>query len=145
MSNAKRDGENRRGAMGAAVSDQIVARDYLSRAEALLAGRARRTVEANRPAVARTLTISVTAVERIRHMRRQIIPAWLKEKIISLFIDAAQAELRAIEHEIEVARQIGLGNGDSKLIEARARAATLVRILDCVATEGSSASGGNEA
>jgi hypothetical protein len=133
---AKRDGDFRQGAMAAAASDRMVASDYLTRAENLLAGQASRSVENNRPHVARVLRVSEATCSNIRRGRRQIIPAWLKENIISLFIHAAEAELRAIENEIDVARQIGLGNGDSKLVEARARAANLVRVLEAVNSEG---------
>jgi hypothetical protein len=134
---AKGDGEIRRGAMAAAASDRLIASNYLKRAEDLFARQRCQTVEEVRPFVAGKLSISVSAAEFIRRMRRQIVPSWLKERIVLLFIEAAQAELRAIEHEIEVARQIGLGNGDGKLIAARARATALVDLLDSVATESS--------
>lgn len=136
MRSAKRDGEIRRGAMAAAASDRLIASTYLTRAEDLLARQTRRTVEENRPQVARRLDISISACDFIRRQRRKIVPAWLKEKIIGLFIQAAQAELLAIEHEIEVARQIGMGNGDGALIAARARAAALVNVLDSITSEG---------
>jgi hypothetical protein len=139
---AKRDGDFRQGAMAAAASDRMLASDYLTRAEDLLATQTGRTVDANRPYVARALQITVSSCHNIRRQRRKIVPGWLKEKIIGLFVDAAQNELRAIEHEIEVARQIGLGNSDGKLIEARTRAAALVRILDSVCSEGASAGPG---
>jgi hypothetical protein len=117
----------------------MIASTYLTRAENLLARQTRRTIEENRPHVARKLDISVSAIDFIRRQRRKIVPAWLKEKIIRLFIQAAQNELMAIEHEIEIARQIGLGNGDSALIAARARASALVSILDNVTSEGAGA------
>ena len=125
--------------MSAAASDCMVASTYLTRAERLLAQQAGRSVEGNRPNVARRLSVTVSACADIRRRRRQSIPGWLKEKIISLFIEAAQAELRAIEHEILVARQIGLGNSDGALIAARARAAALVDILDGINSEGAGA------
>lgn len=139
---AKRDGQIGQGAMAAAASDRLIASRYLTRAEDLLAGQRKRTVEDNRPYVARALRISASTVHNIRRARRKIVPGWLKEKIVGLFIEAAQAELMAIEHEIEVARQIGLGNGDGALIAARARAANLVSILDGISSEGA---GGNPA
>lgn len=136
---AKRDGEKRRGAMAAAASDRLIASNYLKRTEDLFARQRCQTLEEVRPFVAGKLSISVSAAEFIRRMRRQIVPSWLKERIVALFIEAAQAELRAIEHEIDVARQIGLGNHDGKLVAARSRAAQLVQLLDCVVTEGSGA------
>jgi hypothetical protein len=137
--NAKRDGEFRQGAMAAAASDQLVASKYLARAEDLLAAQRSRTVEDNRPYIARALQISASTVHNIRRARRKAVPGWLKEKIISLFVEAAQAELRAIEHEIHVARQIGLGNSDGALVAARTRAAALVDILDGISSEGAGA------
>lgn len=136
---AKRDGDFRQGAMTAAALDQQVARKYLTLAEDFLAKQSRRSVEDNRPNVARKLDTSVSTVSNTRRGRNKIVPAWFKEKIIRLFIQAAQNEMMAIEHEIEVARQIGLGNGDSALIAARARASALVTILDGVVTEGAGA------
>jgi hypothetical protein len=133
---AKRGGDFRQGAMTSAASDQTIASDYLIRAEKILAVRQGCTVEENRPAIARALDVSVTSVERIRHKRRKVIAAWLKDKIVNLFIEAAQAELRSLTHDIEIARQIGLGNGDGALIEARARAQALVKILDDISSEG---------
>jgi hypothetical protein len=138
--NAKRDGQIGQGAMTAATSDRMVASDYLMRAENLLAGQAQRTVEDNRAHVARVLRISEATCQNIRRGRRKIVPGWLKEKIVGLFIDAAQLELMALEHEIIVARQIGLGNSDSKLLAARARAANLVSVLDSISSEGAGAS-----
>lgn len=137
--NAKRDGDFPQVKMSAAASDCMVASTYLTRAESLLAQQTGRTVESNRPNVARRLSVTVSACADIRRRRRQSIPAWLKEKIIALFIDTAQAELRAIENEIAIARQIGLGNGDGKLIAARARASALVSILDSISSEGAGA------
>lgn len=136
MKNANGGGDFRRGAMIAAATDQLIASDYLTKAESLRAAQSRRTVEENRPAIARALDISVTSIERIRHRKRKTVPAWLKERIVHLFIQAAQDELKALQHAVDIARQIGLGNGDSALIEARARAADLVRILDDVTSEG---------
>lgn len=136
MENANRGGEFRQGAMIAATTDQAIASDYLTRAENLIAVQRKRTVEENRPAIARALEVSVTALERIRHKRRKMVPGWLKDKIVRLFIEAAQAELRALENEIFVARQIGVGNSDGALIEARTRAAALVKILDDICSEG---------
>jgi hypothetical protein len=139
VSNAERDGEIRRGAMGAAASDRLIASNYLTRAEDLLSRQTRQTIEENRPLVAHKLAISESACDFIRRQRRKIVPAWLKERIVNLFIQVAQAELRAIENEIATARQIGLGNGDGKLIAARARASALITILDSVSSESAGA------
>ena len=133
---ANRGGQIGQDAMSAAATDRLIASSYLTRAEDLLAKQSKRSVEDNRPHIARTLRISSATVRNIRRARRQTVPGWLKEKIIGLFVDAAQAELRAIQNEIDIARQIGLGNHDSKLVAARARAAALVEILDDVALEG---------
>jgi hypothetical protein len=133
---AKRDGDFRQGAMIAAVSDRQVASLYLAKTEDLIARQKKRTVEEVRPVVARSLKITASAADFIRRNRRKVVPSWLKENIVALFIDTAQAELRAIENEIQIARQVGLGNSDGKLIAARARAAALVDILDSISSEG---------
>lgn len=127
--------------MVAAVSDRVIASEYLLRAENLLSAQTGRSVDENRGYVARKLKITVAACANIRRQRRKIVPSWLKEQIVSLFIDCAQNELRAIEHEIEVARQIGLDNSDDKLSAALARAKALVAVLNSVSSEGTPASG----
>lgn len=127
----KRDGEFcRQGKMAVAANDGSMASAYLSRAEDLIAKQRQQPVDVVRPAIASKLKITVSAAEFIRRGRRKIVPAWLMDGIVSLFIEAAQAELRAIEHEIEIARQIGLDPRDDALIAAKTRAASLVRILE---------------
>ena len=134
--NAKRDGEFRQGAMSAAALDRDIASKYLARAEDMLAARRKVSVEENRSSVARTLRVSASTVRNIRYSRLNVVAGWLKENIISLFIDAAQAELVAIEHEIQIARQVGAGNSDGALNKIRDRAAAIVAILDEISAEG---------
>ena len=136
MRTTNEGGESRHGAMTAAVNDGTAASAYLTRAENLIAKQKGRTVDSVRPAIAAGLKITVSAAHFIRRGRRKVVPSWLKQNIIALFIKAAQDELAAITHEIEVARQIGLGNGDDALIEAKARAAALIGLLDNVSSEG---------
>jgi hypothetical protein len=131
VTTAKKGGEDfRQGAMGAALKDGVVASKYLARTENLIAERAHKRVEDIRPGVASKLRITASAAHFIRRGRRKIVPSWLMDKIIALFIETAQAELRAIEHEIEVARQIGLDPRDDALLAAKTRAASLVAILE---------------
>lgn len=132
---AKQGGEIRQGAMIAAATDREVASAYLRRTEDLLSRQAGQSIDGVRPAIARRLEVSVSALQFIRRKRRKIVPGWLKERIVALFIEAAQKELRAIEHEIEVARQIGLGNSDGRLVKARSRAADLLQIIENVSSE----------
>lgn len=140
MKTTKGDGDFRRVRMSAAVSDGEVASFYLVKTERMIAKQRDRTVEDVRPVVARSLKITASAADFIRRNRRKVVPSWLKENIVALFIETAQAELRAIENEILIARQIGLGNNDGALVAARARAAALVEILDGVSSEGAGAS-----
>lgn len=135
MKNTMGNGEIRRGAMIAAVSDHQVASLYLVKTEELVARQKNSSPKDVRAAIARSLKISASAMDFIRRQRRKVVPASLKESIVSLFIETAQAELRAIEHEIDIARQIGLGNGDGSLIEARTRAAHLLGLIDSISLE----------
>jgi hypothetical protein len=125
--------------MGAAACDRSLASSYLARSEDLLARRSKRIVEEVRPQIASRLSISASAYDLIRRQRRKIVPGWLRDKIVCVFIEVAQAELMALEHELEIARQIGLGNGDGQLIAARARASALVDLLDDISSEGEGA------
>jgi hypothetical protein len=130
MQNTIGDGEVRQGSMLATVSDSQIAKTYIARTEDMIARREQRRVAEVRPSVARKLSVTASSLDLIRRGRRKIIPAWLKTKIVALFIETAQAELRAIEYEIEVARQIGLDPRDGALVAARTRAAALISILE---------------
>ena len=103
-----RNGEIRRGAMAAAETDIEMASGSLEMLEWLMARRKRRTVEENRPAIARSLDVSVTAVERIRHKRRKVIPSWVMAGIRAKLIDALQQEIAELEHEINIAHHLGV-------------------------------------
>lgn len=131
MQNNSRDGEfRRRGTMTVAVTDGSMASAYLTRTEDLFAKQRGARVEDIRPTVASKLRITVSAADFIRRGRRKVVPSWLMENIVRLFIEAAQAELRAIEHDIEIARQIGMDPRDDALVAAKTRAASLVKILE---------------
>jgi hypothetical protein len=130
MQNTIGDGEFRQGSMLATVSDSQIAKEYIARTEDMIARREHSRVVDIRPSVARKLTVSASSLDLIRRGRRKIIPAWLKTKIIALFIETAQAELRALEHEITTAIQIGLDPRDGALVAAKARAAALISILE---------------
>jgi len=123
--------------MRAAVNDGAVARQYLARTEDLIADQKGRTVEDIRPSVASALKITASAVHLIRRGRRKEIPSWLMDKIVGLFIETAQNEMRALEHEIEVARRLGLDHRDGTISAAKARAAAILRVLESVSSEGS--------
>lgn len=132
---AKKDGDFRQGVMVAATTDHLIASRYLKRAENLYAKQQGKRIEDVRPEVASKLTITPDALAFIRRERRKNVPSWLKDSIVCLFIEVAQAELRAIEHEIEVARQIGLSGSDGRLVKARARAKGLFHLLEEIASE----------
>lgn len=104
---ANGDGEIRRGAMFAAETDIEVASINLETLEWLSANRRRRTVEDNRPSIARAIGVSVTAIERIRHKRRKVIPSWVMAGIRAKLIDVLQETLREIEHDQGVYLQTG--------------------------------------
>jgi hypothetical protein len=95
VKSAERDGDVRRGAMAAAASDRLIASTYLTRAEDLLAGQTRRTIEENRPQVARKLDISISACDFIRRQRRKIVP-FLEAKIKLASQDGFHVELSDI-------------------------------------------------
>lgn len=126
---ANEDGEYRQGAMVAATSDVTVASRYLESLEDLNANQKGVTVEDNRPSIARALNISVSSVHNLRRHRRKSVPSWLRDKIVSLFIEVAQNEIRLLEHEIAVAKQVGMDPRDGALVAACARAAALHALL----------------
>ena len=105
---ASRNGEIRRGAMFAAETDVEMASANLETLEWLSARRRRRTVEDNRPAIARSLGVGVTAIERIRHKRRKVIPSWVMAAIRTKLIVTLQQEIAELEHEIDIAHHLGV-------------------------------------
>ncbi len=107
MSTYQQDGEFRRGAMVAASTDAERASTRLGLLEDLTARRKGETVEGNRPSIARQLNTSVSAVDFIRRKRRKIIPSWLQDRIRVKLIEVLQAELRELEHDRDLYRQVG--------------------------------------
>lgn len=110
------------------MSDTGAASEMLVRLEALEARKANVTVIDNRSKLAARLKTTAGTLANIRKERRKTIPAWLMRNIGERLIVALQSEIRALEHEIENARQIGLDPRDDAFSAAEASLAS-ARVL----------------
>ncbi len=116
--------------MAAAETDIEMASGILEKLEWLTAKRKGRTVEENRSAIARSLDVSVTAIERIRHKRRKVIPSWVMAGIRAKLIVTLQQEIAELEHEIHIARHVGADVREDAYLQAAAALASARAILE---------------
>jgi hypothetical protein len=121
-----RDGENIQ--MNAMTDIEAVHRfaTTLENAEAKRLGV--RTAQA-RISLARRLRTSPGTLENIRRLRTKIVPAWLMARIRAEFVSVLQNEITRLEHEINLARQVGLDHRDDDLQAAEAQVAAAKEIL----------------
>jgi hypothetical protein len=84
----------------------------LARIEDLEARRSGRPVLKVRGTVAQRLHAGAGTLANIRKQRRKTIPAWLMKNLGEHLVETLQSEIRALEHEIATARQIGLDHRD---------------------------------
>lgn len=78
------------------------------------------TVERMRGKFAVMLQVPAKTLLHIRNQRRKSVPQFLMFGIRNILIDVLQAEIRALEHEIQIARQIGLDCRDDDFEKAAA-------------------------
>lgn len=107
-------------AVSAAAADVQLASRFVTRLERLEAERQGRRVVDIRPDLARVLRTAPGTLANIRKQRRKVIPRWLLQAIRDAMIRALQAEVRALEHEIAIARQIGLDPREDAFQQAQA-------------------------
>lgn len=113
-----------------AIQDVEIASGLLCRLEDLEAGRRQQRVIDVRPSVARRIGVSSGTLENIRKGRRKIIPSWLLGSIRRVLVDVLQSELRALEHEIGITKQIGLDHHSSAVAETEALLAKAKALLE---------------
>lgn len=82
-----------------------------------------------RPIVARRLGASPGTLEGIRRLRTKIVPNWLMARIKAQFVSVLQDEIARLEHEITVAKQIGLHHSEDDLQAAEAQMVAAKEIL----------------
>jgi transposase-like protein len=75
-------------------------------------------VRAARKSVARRLGVAPGTLKNLRSLRAKVVPNWLMVRIRAEFINVLQAEIRRLEHQITIARQIGLDHRDDDLAAA---------------------------
>lgn len=79
--------------------------------------------------VAKRIGVSPGTLENLRRLRVKVVPNWLMNKIRSELIAVLQLEIQRLEHEVHLARQIGLGHCDDTLIAAETQLAKVREIL----------------
>ncbi len=87
-----------------------------------------RVSEARRSLASRLRT-SPGTLEGIRRLRTKVVPHWLMARIKAEFVALLQSEITRMEHEISIARQVGLHHSDNALQEAEAQMAAAKEIL----------------
>lgn len=112
------------------VSDIPVASRLLSLAEDTDARRRGFTVQEARQRIARVLKVPARTLLHIRNQRRKSVPQFLMSGIRDILIDVLQAEIRSLEHEIHIARQIGMDGREDAFLEAAASIEIARKILE---------------
>ena len=78
-------------------------------------------VRAARKAVARRLGVAPGTLRNLRSLRAKVVPNWLMARIRAEFINVLQSEIGRLEHEIAVARQVGMDPREDALAAAEAQ------------------------
>lgn len=115
------------------VSDIPVASRMLTLLENTKARRTGFTVYETRQTIASALSVPEKTLLHIRNQRRKSVPQFLMSGIRNLLIDVLQAEIRSLEHEIAVARQIGMDCREDAFEQASASIAVARKILEAAA------------
>lgn len=116
--------------MSTATADMFNARRMVVRIEDTEAERRNETVNKVRPAVARRLRAAPGTLENIRRYRSKVIPSWLMDRIRAEFVALLMTEIQGLEHEVQIARQIGSNRRDDTLAAAEAQLAAARQVLD---------------
>lgn len=82
-----------------------------------------------RPVIARRIGTTPSAIEHVSRGRAKRIPADLFARIRNYFIEVLSREIEAAEHEIAIARQMGMDPRSPEMValEAGAKAARILR------------------
>lgn len=122
--------------MNSAVSDIPRASRMLTLLEDTEARRKQITVGEARTAIARALRVPAKTLLHIRNQRRKSVQNFLLAGIRDRLITALQQEIAEFEHQIHIARQIGVDCRDDLFQEAAAAIATAREILERAVSSG---------
>ena len=87
-----------------------------------------KTTEA-RSRIAGRIGISPGTLENLRRMRTKVVPSWLMNRVRAELVSVLQSEIQRLEHEINIARQIGADHRDDVLASAETSLATARDLL----------------
>jgi hypothetical protein len=111
--------KNVRGKAVSATADVQTASGMLSRIEAI----------EGRPHLAKRLRASPGTLENLRRLRLKTVPSWLMDRLRAELVAVLSNEVRKLEHEIHIHRQIGSRHSDDDLRAAEAQIAAAKKIL----------------
>jgi hypothetical protein len=83
-----------------------------------------------RSSFANKLAVSVKTLRLIRAKRRKTVPHFLMAGIRAVMIEVLQAEVRSLQHEIDIAEQIGLDHREDAFAEAAAALDVARKLLE---------------
>ena len=112
-----------------AVSDIEAVHRFARRLEDAEAKRLGVRITEARISLARRLRTSPGTLENIRRLRTKVVPNWLMARIKAEFVSVLQQEIARLEHEICVAKQIGLHHSENTLAAAETQLAAAREIL----------------
>ncbi len=115
------------------VSDIPVASRMLTLLEDTKARRSGFTVQRVRRSFANRLSVPEKTLLHVRNQRRKSIPQFLMFGIRNLLIEVLQAEIRHLEHEIAIARQIGMDCREDAFEQAAASIDVARKLLETAA------------
>jgi hypothetical protein len=122
--------------VAASVSDIPVASRWLTLAEDTRARQTGFTVSDVRDSFASKLKVPAKTLRLIRGEKRKSVPHFLMSGIRNLLIEVLHAEIRSLEHEIAVARQVGMDCREDAFEQASASIAAARKILEDAAGSG---------
>ncbi|CCE05804.1 hypothetical protein BRAS3843_1480035 [Bradyrhizobium sp. STM 3843] len=79
---------------------------------------------------ANKLAVSVKTLRLIRQKRRKTVPHFLMAGIRAVMIEVLQAEIRSLQHEIDISNQIGLDHREDAFAEAAAAIEAARKLLE---------------
>jgi hypothetical protein len=116
----------------------------LTLAEDTYARRKGFTVQDAREAFSKILKVPQKTLLHVRNQRRKSVPQFLMSGIRNLLVDVLQAEIRSLEHEIHIARQIGVDPREDVFEQAAASIAYARALLEGTTRPGAAGDGSGE-
>jgi hypothetical protein len=83
-----------------------------------------------RMSFANKLAVSVKTLRLIRQQKRKTVPHFLMAGIRAVMIEVLQAEIRSLQHEIDIANQIGQDHREDAFAEAAAAIDVARKLLE---------------